>query len=159
MLADAFEDHALTRRDLTSSPNLLLDLKISTTKQIIIAKVRRTTSTDAEFGCAQDLEAKIRPTHGTSYGQGFSSAWDVASGAVDDAGEQLVLIFLSDGRVSEHRRCDGFPSNETKQGFLRFSIRVTCHLSLDWSELLCAADPTKDLVLVAQHSSSTTARS
>jgi len=47
----------------------------------------------------QDLEAKIRPTHGTSYGQGLSSAWDVARGAVDDAGEQFVLIFLSDGRV------------------------------------------------------------
>lgn len=54
-------------------------------------------------GCwgMQDLEAKIRPTHGTSYGQGLSSAWDVASGGVEDAGEQFVLIFLSDGRVSE----------------------------------------------------------
>ena len=47
----------------------------------------------------QDLESKIRPTHGTSYGAGLSSAWDVAKGGVDDAGEQFVLIFLSDGRV------------------------------------------------------------
>ena len=49
----------------------------------------------------QDLEAKIRPTHGTSYGQGLSAASDVASGGENDAGEQFVLIFLSDGRVSE----------------------------------------------------------
>lgn len=50
----------------------------------------------------QDLESKIRPTHGTAYGAGFSSAWDVASGGEDDAGEQFVLIFLSDGRVREN---------------------------------------------------------
>lgn len=47
----------------------------------------------------QTLEASIRPTHGTSYGAGLSAAWDVAGGAVNDAGEQFVLILLSDGRV------------------------------------------------------------
>lgn len=46
------------------------------------------------------MEAKIRPTHGTSYGAGLEIAWDVARGALSDAGEQFVLIFLSDGRVS-----------------------------------------------------------
>ncbi|CAN0389307.1 unnamed protein product [Pylaiella littoralis] len=50
------------------------------------------------YALRRDLEGKIRPTHGTAYGQGLASAWDVASGGVDDAGEQFVLIFLSDGR-------------------------------------------------------------
>ncbi|CAN0500782.1 unnamed protein product, partial [Laminaria digitata] len=51
------------------------------------------------YALRKNLESRIRPTHGTSYGAGLSSAWDVARGGVDDAGEQFVLIFLSDGRV------------------------------------------------------------
>lgn len=49
----------------------------------------------------KNLESKIRPTRGTSYGAGLASAWGVAKGGVNDAGEQFVLIFLSDGRVRE----------------------------------------------------------
>ena len=53
----------------------------------------------AANGTNQDLKAKIRPTHGTCYGAGLASAWEVALGGADDAGEQFVLLFLSDGRV------------------------------------------------------------
>lgn len=33
------------------------------------------------------------------YGAGLASAWDVPLGGVNDPEEQIVLIFLSDGKV------------------------------------------------------------
>eukprot|EP00904_Undaria_pinnatifida_P003734 jgi/Undpi1/13361/HiC_scaffold_8.g03020.m1 len=79
---------------------------------------------------ATTLEASIRPTHGTSYGAGLSAAWDVAGGAVNDAGEQFVLILLSDGRprdMSAGCRREQEPAYWLRTLREQFGRRLTLH--------------------------------
>ncbi|CAM9377138.1 unnamed protein product [Ectocarpus sp. 12 AP-2014] len=82
------------------------------------------------YALRKDLEAKIRPTHGTAYGEGLWSAWDVASGGVNDAGEQFVLIFLSDGRPRDmNAACkrEQAPAYWLRTMRERFRRRLTFH--------------------------------